>query len=196
MTKEITILIAEPVSLIAEGIEAVFEKMPQYKVVGLCEEFPYLFERLIVAKPEILILDPEIVDFSKRKNIKSLFQDYPKLLLIALPHQYTTQNELKQYDEIIELTDSFKRIDFKLTQLLNRKNKPSDGPAIHDLSEREKDVLIELSQGKMNKEIADKLHISVHTVITHRKNIVKKTGIKSVAGLTVYALLHHLTEKK
>ena len=48
----------------------------------------------------------------------------------------------------------------------------------------------------MNKEIADRLSISIHTVITHRKNITRKTGIKTVAGLTVYALLNHLLDVK
>ena len=49
-----------------------------------------------------------------------------------------------------------------------------------------------VAKGLANKEIADRLTISVHTVISHRKNISHKTGIKSVAGLTVYALLHNL----
>ena len=46
-----------------------------------------------------------------------------------------------------------------------------------------------------NKEIADQLHVSPHTVMSHRKNIMHKTGIKSVAGLTVYAMLNHLIEE-
>ena len=44
----------------------------------------------------------------------------------------------------------------------------------------------------MSKEIAEQLNISIHTVISHRKNITKKTGIKSVAGLAVYAMLNNL----
>ncbi|MBQ1819621.1 MAG: helix-turn-helix transcriptional regulator, partial [Bacteroidales bacterium] len=63
-------------------------------------------------------------------------------------------------------------------------------------SDREKEVLICLSKGLKNNEIADTLNISVHTVITHRKNIVRKTGIKSVAALTVYAILNNLIEEK
>ena len=63
---------------------------------------------------------------------------------------------------------------------------------MYELSEREREVLVEVANGLSNKEIATKLHISVHTAITHRKNIVKKTGIKSVAGLTVYAMLNNL----
>ena len=47
---------------------------------------------------------------------------------------------------------------------------------------------------EQNKEIADKYNLSIHTVITHRKNITRKTGIKTVAGLTVYALLNNLID--
>ena len=60
------------------------------------------------------------------------------------------------------------------------------------LSERERDVLIQLVNGLSNKEIADKLCISVHTVITHRKNITRKLNIHSTAGLTIYAIVHKL----
>jgi ATP/maltotriose-dependent transcriptional regulator MalT len=49
--------------------------------------------------------------------------------------------------------------------------------------------------GVMLKEIADELNISIHTVMSHRKNITHKTGIKSVAGLTVYALLNNLLDQ-
>ena len=60
------------------------------------------------------------------------------------------------------------------------------------LTERETDVLKHLADGKSNKEIADKLNISINTVITHRKNISQKTGIKSVSGLTIYAVVQNL----
>ena len=51
-----------------------------------------------------------------------------------------------------------------------------------------------MARGMLNKEIADYYNISVYTVITHRKNITRKTGIKTVAGLTVYALLNNLID--
>ena len=65
---------------------------------------------------------------------------------------------------------------------------------MEELSAREKEILIAVAQGKLNKEIADQYNISIHTVITHRKNITRKTGIKTVAGLTVYALLNNLID--
>ena len=63
-----------------------------------------------------------------------------------------------------------------------------------ELSSREKEILVCVAKGMLNKEIADAENISIHTVITHRKNITRKTGIKTVAGLTVYALLNNLID--
>ena len=67
-------------------------------------------------------------------------------------------------------------------------------PEGEELSAREKDILVSVAKGKLNKEIADEYNISIYTVITHRKNITRKTGIKTVAGLTVYALLNNLID--
>ena len=65
-----------------------------------------------------------------------------------------------------------------------------------ELSEREKDVLIQVVKGLSNKEIADVLFISTHTVISHRKNIARKLNIHSSAGLTIYAIVHKLVDLK
>ena len=62
------------------------------------------------------------------------------------------------------------------------------------LSDRERTILRYVALGFTNKEIAERLFISTHTVITHRKNITRKIGIKTVSGLTVYALLNHVIE--
>ena len=65
---------------------------------------------------------------------------------------------------------------------------------IEELSDREKDVLIQLVRGLSNKEIADVLCISTHTVISHRKNITRKLNIHSTAGLTIYAIVNKLVD--
>ena len=69
-----------------------------------------------------------------------------------------------------------------------------DEASQHELSAREIEVLILLTKGLINKEIADKLNISLTTVITHRKNITEKLGIKSVPGLTIYAVMNGYVE--
>ena len=78
------------------------------------------------------------------------------------------------------------------TDLESRFDTP--GEKGEELSAREKEILVCVAKGLLNKEIADAENISIHTVITHRKNITRKTGIKTVAGLTVYALLNNLID--
>lgn len=63
-----------------------------------------------------------------------------------------------------------------------------------ELSARERDVLQLVALGNTNKEIAEKLFISIHTVISHRKNITEKLGIKSISGLTVYAIINKVID--
>ena len=71
---------------------------------------------------------------------------------------------------------------------------PHPTPMEHDLSAREIEVLILITKGFINKEIAEKLNISLTTVISHRKNITEKLGIKSVSGLTIYAVMNGYIE--
>ena len=63
-----------------------------------------------------------------------------------------------------------------------------------NLSEREIDVLKLLAEGKSNKEIAEELYISIHTVISHRKNISCKLGVKSTAALVIYAVANEIID--
>jgi DNA-binding NarL/FixJ family response regulator len=64
---------------------------------------------------------------------------------------------------------------------------------LHILTEREKEVLKALSNGSTNKEIAQKLNISVRTVETHRRNIMQKLNIKNIAGLIKFSIANKLT---
>ena len=75
-----------------------------------------------------------------------------------------------------------------------RKSKVESQKHSEELSSREKDVLIQVVRGLSNKEIADVLCISIHTVISHRKNIMTKLNIHSTAGLTIYAIVNRLID--
>jgi DNA-binding CsgD family transcriptional regulator len=102
------------------------------------------------------------------------------------------ENSLK-FTEIIEFIDQDKTIVRKLERQLTviYHHSPVQNTS-EEISDREKDVLRLVAIGLTNKEIGDKLFISTHTVITHRKNITAKLGIKTIAGLTMYALINHL----
>ena len=73
-----------------------------------------------------------------------------------------------------------------------RPNAPA--PRQDTLSQREKEIVVCIVKGMTNKEIADKLCISIHTVVTHRRNISKKLQIHSSAGLTIYAIVNKLVD--
>lgn len=74
------------------------------------------------------------------------------------------------------------------------RHEPVEANSLELLSEREQDVIRGIARGKANKEIADELFISVHTVATHRRNICSKLGIHTTAGLTVFAIINHMIE--
>jgi len=96
-------------------------------------------------------------------------------------------------DGAISVNDDPETIYKKVQQIIH--NGPETDPDIipaKSLSDRETDVLKYVALGFTNKEIADKLFISTHTVITHRKNISSKLGIKTIAGFTAYALINHI----
>lgn len=71
-------------------------------------------------------------------------------------------------------------------------NTTADGQ--EELSVREVEVLRCVAKGMMNKEIARELHISINTVLSHRKNIVNKLGIKTVSGLSLYAMMNGIID--
>ncbi len=79
-----------------------------------------------------------------------------------------------------------------LQSIFSKIEKPNKNNLREELSTREKDVLRLIVKGLINKDIADKLCISLNTVLTHRKNITSKLGIKSVSGLTFYAMMNGL----
>ena len=95
------------------------------------------------------------------------------------------------FDELLNVNDTVDTIIRKLSEYTNR---VSDIKADNQLSDRETEVLTMVAQGYSNKQIADRLFISIHTVITHRKNITYKLGIKSISGLTLYAALNNMID--
>ena len=99
---------------------------------------------------------------------------------------------MQQFDSILTINDDSTKIEKKLQTLITNNSTSEQKIKNEDLTERETEILVAMIKGLTNKEIAEKFFISIHTVISHRKNIVRKTGIKSLSGLTVFALINHL----
>jgi len=108
--------------------------------------------------------------------------------LILLVDDVTEHNR-KNAERLLRTDSSDEEI---LKTLSNVSQEESKVLVSSSLSDRETEVLKHVALGLSNKEIADKLFISPHTVITHRKNITARLGIKSISGLTVYAILKNI----
>lgn len=102
------------------------------------------------------------------------------------------------FDDQISLYDTADQIREKLERLVKIQEDDSEesGDEQQSLSAREKEIVICVVKGMTNREIADKLFLSTHTVITHRRNIARKLQIHSPSGLTIYAIVNKLVELK
>ena len=181
------LLIVEPSELIIEGLKSILEGQIRFKVLEPEMGTERLAERLAASRPDILLINPTLVD-----NIARVRDEHP-MAVVALVYQYVEREALKQFDAVVDIRDSRAVIIEALAQASPSEVEPAKNN--YELTKRESAVLVQLAQGKTNKEIADALNVSVHTVISHRKNITHKTGIKSVAGLTVYAMLNNLIDE-
>ena len=189
------IVIAEPSPIVAAGLLKFFEDLNQIHVVSVVDNLDDLNDKMIVHNPDMLIVNPLMMGYTNNNLIKQITQAYPETICIALVTTFIDKNFLRYFREVIELSDNKQKVANKIFNLINNNDDSSSQNESVDLSNRETDVLVCVAKGMTNKDISDMLNISVHTVITHRKNIVKKTGIKSVSGLTVYALLNNLVEE-
>ena len=187
------VAITEPSAIIAEGVATLAGRSGEFEVVYSGGDMRMLMERFAMVAPDVVIVGSQMVG----ANNQSLRVAYPELQSVTLALLSTTvcdEEVMRQFDGVVNIYDGQAQIIRKLHAAVEQgeTNPYSDS---HDLSERERDVLILVAKGKTNKEIADELNISIHTVMSHRKNITHKTGIKSVAGLTVYALLNNLLDQ-
>ncbi|MBQ9417225.1 MAG: hemerythrin domain-containing protein [Bacteroidales bacterium] len=115
-------------------------------------------------------------------NIRDRLNDLTQIIYKYLPGGRMTEEMMELVFDILQLSRDLERHAMIEELLLS----PVED---YQLSDREQEVLELVAKGFSSKEVADRLNIAVNTVNTHRKSIVKKTGIKSVAGLAVYVML-------
>ena len=183
VNSRINIAVIEPSQIIFEGLSYILMKFRRNIYLYRFNDLEELKNSLSNESFNLAIVNPAAVqnrlpDFIKLKNLQ------PGILWIALVYSFYDEEILQKFDDSISVTASPEQITNKIMQI----NQASEKNAQDDLSEREIEVLTQMVKGFANKEIADNLNISIHTVISHRKNITEKTGIKSLSGLTIYAI--------
>jgi DNA-binding NarL/FixJ family response regulator len=188
-TSYINVLIVEPSSIIYEGLNRILSGGGLRLRVYRAENFEAIEQCILSKKINVAIVNPLYVQ-NNEKGFHSLRAGYPAASWVALVYAYFDQRLISLFDGSISISDSPESILQLMRQTASAGNRESSTEEV--LSERETDVLKLLATGLTNKEIAEKLNISINTVITHRKNITQKTGIKSVSGLTIYAVVKKL----
>lgn len=190
-----SVILVSPSEIVARGLEVVLRDSMGFQVEEIFHDLSRPVEaRLRILDPDIVIIDPTVFDFKSRKEGRGRLADICDSIVIALDVSGLTDDVLRQYDGSVSIYDRPDEVVRKVRSSME--SKQADSPMFDsgELSSREKEILVCVAKGMLNKEIADKLNLSIYTVITHRKNITRKIGIKTVAGLTVYALLNNLID--
>ncbi|MBP3356022.1 MAG: response regulator transcription factor [Rikenellaceae bacterium] len=189
------VVVVEPSAIVSEGLRTLIAANSEFKVA---EPDPRdcrtVMERLPLLAPDILVINPQAIDFVHRRALRKAFPALQQTALVAVVHSVFEEETLREFDATINIYDPAPQLRRKLHQALEQRDTTRQNEN-YELSEREREILISIARGMTNKEIADKHNISIHTVISHRKNITRKTGIKSIAGLTVYAMLNNMIDQ-
>ena len=194
MNHQPEIAIVEANTLTSLGLKTILERMIPMAVIRtfhsfgeLTDDTPDMYAHYFISA-QIYVEHNAFFLPRKRKTIV-LAGDSHQFQLSGVPILNIYQAEEQLVKDILKLHQHAHHDGYPV------KDMPPTPPTTgHELSAREIEVLVLITKGLINIEIADKLNIGLTTVITHRKNITEKLGIKSVSGLTIYAVMNGYVE--
>lgn len=188
--KQLRILLIEESFVVREGIKTLLSMLGRPYSMEECERPGMELNRMLNRiEPNIVIVNPGLVTdyavYPRKVNNKAVY-------FVCLCYDSIDEQVSGRFDFVLPIkTDKITLLQ-QFEKILEKANFGSNQQESNTLSERETSVLKCVALGLTNNEIGDKLFISTHTVMTHRKNITRKLGIKTVSGLTVYAILNKL----
>jgi len=193
MINSVQIIIYTESFVINRGLEFIFKKMRGLTVLlSVYNEID--FEEVYSKHEANFVLVSSIV-FSSNKKIREIYKTDNDLSWGLIKTNIDKVDSLYNFEINLSLEDGEKETIQKINEYINHLYEiDSNSQNELELSNREKEILKQVALGLTNSKIAEKLFISQHTVVTHRKKITSKLGIKTISGLTVYALLNNLIE--
>lgn len=204
MTDKTRVLIVDDHPMVAEGIRAILETYDDLLVVGTLSNGREAIDQVEALDPDVILLDlnmPQVNGLAATEMILERRPDTRILILsmhdsgeyIATALNHGAMGYLLKdvpTEEVKRAIDTVMAGSLYMCTGAAASLRPSLGFGREALTSREQTILLELAQGRSNKDVAVALDISVRTVETHRKNIKRKLGISSTAGLTRYAMEH------
>ncbi len=204
MSQTIKVVIADDHPLVTEGIKGILESFDNIEVLATLSDGQELVDRFEVLNPDVILLDLNMpilnglaateIMLERRPETKILvlsMHDSPEYIATAM--RYGAKGYLLKDVPVDEIAEAIKQVHRGGTYLCTGSEQqliPDEETGREPLTAREQTILLELAGGKSNKQVAFDLDISVRTVETHRKNIKRKLGISTTAGLTRYAIEH------
>lgn len=186
---KLKVIIASTSYIILKGLNFVLKESEDIDVVWNTE-VEELISSILKNKPDFVILSGEMLNQDILNKLEKSPETTKTRMIYLRTHNQPgvfpsiCDGEIKLYGDKNSFTEQFNEIVLRFTP-----GKPREVVS-SGLSKREKIILRHIALGLTSKEIGNKLFISTHTVITHRKNISQKLGIKTVSGQTVYAILN------
>jgi two-component system nitrate/nitrite response regulator NarL len=211
-SKRTRVLLADDHPVIRHGIAACLNNHPQLEVVGEAGDGKETLRKAKELSPDIILMDIDMPHTNGLAVTELLRKELPqiKVLILSMSNSATfvprilqsgargyiakdaPTEELVTAIETVQRGETFFGADVAQIALKQFMGGNTAGANSRELSPRERDVLIGIAKGLSNKEIASQLNIGTRTVETHRDNLMRKLDIRSVGGLTKYALANGL----
>ena len=204
MSTPIRIAIVDDHPMVAEGIQSILESYDDVEVIATLSDGQQIIDQAPALAPDVILLDLNMPGIGGLSTTEILLEQRPETRILILsmhdsPEYISSALShgamgyvLKDVptDEIKTAIDTVMSGQRYLCTGAQGSLEPFDSSDREQLTNREQTILLQLAQGQSNREVAEALDISVRTVETHRKNIKRKLGISSTAGLTRYAMEH------
>ena len=208
---QLKVLIADDHAIIREGLRTLLENRG-IQVMDIAKNGREAVEKAIILKPDIVMMDIAMPGLNGVEATAKIREEVPHTKVIALSMHSSKKIIDKMFDsgasgyilkesafdEIYDAIQEVIRTNFYLTPSIARMCTDDQGrdrstwetpPQFNKISRKEREVLQLIAEGKKTRDIAEIQGVSIKTVETHRRNIMKKLNIFSVAGLTKYAIL-------
>jgi len=196
----IDILVANNNEITAQGLKTILQSKMGNRVVGIAQSLEDIKKSRKRYRPDIIVIAiKELKKIYKDSKILAITDQLPKdtiykSLKFGVDSYLLDDCDSPEILEAIEDTNNGKQFycGMVIDILSESDEREKAGCSGITLSEREIEIIKLISDGLTNKEIADQIFLSTHTVNTHRKNIMNKLGIKNTAGIVIYAVKENI----
>lgn len=211
----VKILLADDHKITRQGLRSLLEKEPDMEVVAEAEEGRTAVRLVRELLPDVVVMDVSMPDLNGMEATHQIVAEHPNVKVIALSihsDNLFVSEMLKSGASGYLLKDcAFEELARAIHVVVDGKTYLSpavsgvvvddylhrlartESPSSEVLTDREREVLQLIAEGESTKQVALKLHISVKTVETHRRQIMSKLDIHTIAELTKYAIRKGLT---